>query len=55
MLNAETLRDMAGEKNYLAGQTLMRRMLAREMRRGREECVYAVVDNGRHQVRVTAD
>lgn len=55
MLNVETLRNLAGEKEFFAGQTLMRRMLARESRRTREECVYLVAGESRHQVKVTAD
>lgn len=55
MYNVELLRSLAGEKEFFAGQTLMRRMLAREVRRHREECTYLVVGDSRHQVKVTSD
>jgi hypothetical protein len=54
MYNVETLRSRAGEKEFTAGQTLMRRMLARESRRTKEECTYLVAGESRHQVKVTA-
>ena len=46
MYNVETLRSRAGEKEFTAGQTLMRRMLARESRRTKEECTYLVAGEG---------
>ena len=55
MFNVELLRSRAGEAEFTAGQALMRRMLAREVRRSREECMYLVVGEGRHQVKVTSD
>ena len=55
MFNVELLRSRAGEAEFTAGQALMRRMLAREVRRSREECTYLVVGEGRHQVKVTSD
>lgn len=54
MLTEEALREKAGEDVYRQGLALFRRALVREIRRSREEALYWVLGNERHQVRVSA-
>ncbi|MBR1585005.1 MAG: SNF2 helicase associated domain-containing protein [Clostridia bacterium] len=52
MLTEETLREKAGEETYAQGRMLFRRALVREIRRTREEIVYWVSGEEKHQVHV---
>ena len=54
MLTDEALREKAGEEAYAQGRAMFRRAQVREIRRSREEALYWVWDNGKHQVYLSA-
>ena len=53
MLTEEFLKERAGEETFSQGRILFRRALVREIRRTKEEIVYLVSGDERHQVWVT--
>ena len=54
MLTEEILREQAGETEFLKGQALFHRTLVREARRAKEEIIYMVSGEEKHQVRLSA-
>lgn len=53
-MTEDMLREQAGEENFVQGHMLARRALVRPLKRAKDEAVYLVSDDGRHQVHVTA-